>query len=550
MRPFLDECESGISAKLVAESVLKSRSDLSPEISKRLKWLQVRRMEYNTRKGDSVSLLCLTYLIQAYTNSRPLFDARGLYLRIAKNASTGEDQWVVAMRGYDKFTTSRWICAAINSSSPTAEPDFPGVQCYEVVEKVNGCLVMASSICGEIFVATKNAGDVGPLSGSHAIHARKLIREHLSRAGRTEGDLSDYLCSENVTFALELVDDAFEEHIVEYDPEKSSGLYLHGINENIMVHRTRSLDEVSTAAKTFGFLIPTYRRTSRPEDILDICKRYAYPEGSSGFVEGYVIRSFRGDTVHFEKYKTPLYLMCREWKNVARKCAVSQSYNINKLKFALSYIFLFWVHDAKRRGLPELTKDLSRGFHGVRRKFLSFMDSSPRESGPDWGRMNTASFVFKLCSAPEEQGPCYSSPGKEAKITTLSSAYRAGGGLYPCPPSSFGKGVSFVILANCAGTEDLEKRAIQMSRSADICVVESDHPSCSSVHTLIIHILTVSLTARHIFVKKCIVSARSQDLIRRKLKYVYPACSLAYLGSVYSSPPSSLGCIFETPIFP
>lgn len=57
-----------------------------------------------------------------------------------------------------------------------------------------------------------------------------------------------------MSHSLQLADDEFEEHILEYPPDRR-GLYLHGINENIPAFRTWESSKLKPVATEFGFKI-------------------------------------------------------------------------------------------------------------------------------------------------------------------------------------------------------------------------------------------------------------------------------------------------------
>eukprot|EP00842_Homolaphlyctis_polyrhiza_P006573 jgi/Hompol1/6917/HPOL_002474-RA len=174
--------------------------------------------------------------------------ARGLFVR---KATTPGSDWQIAARGYDKFfnvgevPTTSWRFIQEGTVGP-----------YEITLKENGCIIFISSVDGHILVTSKHSlGHAKPGSKpSHAQKGEEWLDKHLKSAGATRKQLSDFLAAHNVTAIFELADDDFEEHILEYPPERS-GLYLHGLNNNTPEFSTWDSNTLADFAKTFGFLL-------------------------------------------------------------------------------------------------------------------------------------------------------------------------------------------------------------------------------------------------------------------------------------------------------
>lgn len=167
--------------------------------------------------------------------------ARGLFI-----AERDGSSYVLA-RGYDKFFNigetkdTTWDALRTTTTGP-----------YEITAKENGCIILISVIEGYLIVTSKNS--VGRALGgqeSHADVGRRWLATHLQRSGKSESDLIDALVKQNLTAVCELADDEFEEHIIAYRPE-ASGLYLHGLNENILGFQSKSMQSVREFAEQFG----------------------------------------------------------------------------------------------------------------------------------------------------------------------------------------------------------------------------------------------------------------------------------------------------------
>lgn len=91
------------------------------------------------------------------------------------------------------------------------------------------------------------ANDQGPRTGE------QWLDIHLERSGKTRKQLAQFLSEHNVTAVFELTDDDFEEHVLEYPPERR-GLHLHGVNFNTIEFRTWPADAIHRFSEQFGFV--------------------------------------------------------------------------------------------------------------------------------------------------------------------------------------------------------------------------------------------------------------------------------------------------------
>ncbi|GKT54506.1 fungal tRNA ligase/adenylyltransferase [Colletotrichum tofieldiae] len=150
--------------------------------------------------------------------------ARGLFT--TKNRRNEPE---IVVRGYDKFFNvgevheTKWENILTRTKGP-----------YELTLKENGCIIFISGLeDGTLLVCSKHStGERGDADISHAIAGERMIEKQLAALGKTKEDLARELRDRNATAVAELCDDSFEEHILEYGPDKA-GLYIHGINLNL-----------------------------------------------------------------------------------------------------------------------------------------------------------------------------------------------------------------------------------------------------------------------------------------------------------------------------
>ena len=139
---------------------------------------------------------------------------------------------------------------------------------YEVSLKENGCIIFVGTVDGHLLVTSKHAlgPHEDPKQTTHAGKGEEWLRKHLTERGRTVEELEAFLSRNDVTAVFEvslsylyltrltrfqLGDDDFEEHILEYPPDRR-GLFLHGLNRNTEHFETWSSDKISQFATDFG----------------------------------------------------------------------------------------------------------------------------------------------------------------------------------------------------------------------------------------------------------------------------------------------------------
>ncbi|GJC80506.1 tRNA ligase 1 [Colletotrichum liriopes] len=170
--------------------------------------------------------------------------ARGLFT--TKNRRNEPE---IVVRGYDKFFNvgevheTKWENILTRTKGP-----------YELTLKENGCIIFISGLeDGTLLVCSKHStGERGDADISHAIAGERMIEKQLAALGKTKEDLARELRDRNATAVAELCDDSFEEHILEYGPDKA-GLYIHGINLNLPEFVTYPSALVQSFGDAWGF---------------------------------------------------------------------------------------------------------------------------------------------------------------------------------------------------------------------------------------------------------------------------------------------------------
>ncbi|KKA27169.1 hypothetical protein TD95_004301 [Thielaviopsis punctulata] len=306
--------------------------------------------------------------------------ARGLFTSMTRNGTPE-----ISVRGYDKFFNigevpeTKWE----NIQAQTRGP-------YELTLKENGCIIFISGLeDGSILVCSKHStGPRGDNEISHSVAGENHLHRQLTKIGRNIQDLARELRARNATAVCELCDDEFEEHILQYGPEKA-GLYLHGINLNLPEFSTYPSVLVQQFAEDWNF---------KKTDMLvmdDIDKVRSFLEGvaESGAydgrdVEGFVIRCRRvsssatatatatassdsySDWFFKYKFEEP-YLMYRQWRECTKAIINGNKPRINKHKTITEKYLLY----AKRRLArdPALAKNyaMNHGIISLREDFLA-----------------------------------------------------------------------------------------------------------------------------------------------------------------------------------
>ncbi|TPX72296.1 hypothetical protein SpCBS45565_g00645 [Spizellomyces sp. 'palustris'] len=316
-----------------------------------------------TKSRNIYSYNCLESL---YRKDPPVFPtlARGLF--VTEVGEDGSGDWKIVIRGYDKFfnvgevASSSWEALSAHTEGP-----------YEVTLKENGCIIFAAALDDDLVVTSKHAlgaGQVretvsdGSTKPSHSQKGEEWVEKHLKSAGRTRPDFVKFLATHDVTAVFELADDDFEEHILEYPPDRR-GLYLHGVNENTPEFRTWESSKLRPIASEFGFKIVdalTMSTLQEVRDFSDSCRATGSYNGRA--IEGFVVRCHRKTPptgMHFFKikYDEP-YLMFREWREVTNRIISGKPMKFNP-RFELTRQYVEWVR-AKLKSDPILFQDYGK----------------------------------------------------------------------------------------------------------------------------------------------------------------------------------------------
>lgn len=236
-----------------AEKLSEFFVNLSNATSGSSKKRRMRCVEYDFAPTNDVILSYSVPFEDVYKKEGKVpSKARGLFIRKAKGEGAAENAVEIVARGYDKFfnidevKSTQW-----NSLQQATSPP------YEMTLKENGCIIFVASVDGHLLITSKHAvGQPYTNDGSPHTHAQmgeKWLDIHLQRSGKTRQELQQFLAKHNVTAVFELTDDDFEEHVLEYPPERR-GLHLHGVNFNTIEFKTWPADAVQAFAEKFGFV--------------------------------------------------------------------------------------------------------------------------------------------------------------------------------------------------------------------------------------------------------------------------------------------------------
>ncbi|KAJ9668609.1 tRNA ligase [Coniosporium apollinis] len=243
--------------------------------------------------------------------------ARGLFTYVNQDG-----KYEIAVRGYDKFFNhgevrkTEWSNVEKNTRGP-----------YELSVKENGCIIFIAGLDdGTLLVCSKHStGPREDADQSHAIAGERWIDKQLKAIGRTREDLARKLREMNATAVAELCDDAFEEHVLAYNPE-SAGLYLHGINLNLPEFVTYPHHILDRFATEWGFKKTMYVMEDDIRQVKSFLDKVAETGAYAGReTEGFVIRCQSRNTPDspwedwFFKYKfEEPYLMYRQWRECTK----------------------------------------------------------------------------------------------------------------------------------------------------------------------------------------------------------------------------------------
>ncbi|KAJ8327945.1 tRNA ligase [Batrachochytrium dendrobatidis] len=303
------------------------------------------------------SYSCVEWAFKKHSDVLPV-QARGLFVRQVPDVP---GSWMIVARGYDKFfnvgevPTTTWDYIEKNTVGP-----------YEITLKENGCIIFIAAVEGHILVTSKHA--LGPSKDSnreapsHADMGERWLDTHLKQSGSTRKELAEFLTEHNITAVFELADDEFEEHILEYPPDRR-GLYLHGINQNTPEFITWSVERLSVFAKRFGFFLVEFLIRDTVADIRALAEECGKTGSYKGRpIEGFVVRSqlnthglsktSQQTTYLFKiKYDEP-YLMFREWREATMAILHGRADRFTP-RHALTGNYMAWVVN-KRKEKPHL----------------------------------------------------------------------------------------------------------------------------------------------------------------------------------------------------
>nr|CAG8540912.1 4063_t:CDS:2 [Entrophospora candida] len=318
-----------------------------------------KRTEYLHKSGITVS----SWKIKEgdYKKSHVLTMARGLFTRKAE-----DERYEIVIRGYNKFFNVGEMKTWKDLMSHTESP-------YELTVKENGCVIFIGGLPGGHLIVTSKHS-TGERQGviSHAVKGTEWVERHLASTKKSPNDLANFLYKNKLTAVAELCDDSFEEHVLPY-PSEISGLYLHGMNYNVIDLKTWPSEKVQEFAREWGF-IPTQYIMKKS---IDEVKEFTDKIGKNGHydgraVEGFVIRTkdrSTGECFFFKvKYDEP-YFMYREWREVTKTILNKKK---PKSKYALTQKYINWVTEKLRTepGLFEGYK-MNHGIIKIREMFLN-----------------------------------------------------------------------------------------------------------------------------------------------------------------------------------
>lgn len=286
----------------------------------------------------------------------------------------------IVIRGYNKFfavdevKNTKWEALERNTKGP-----------YALTLKENGCIIFISALSNStLIVASKHS--MGPIANGTSIHAKMgeiWLDKHLLSCSRTREQLAHKLYQMNATLVAELCDDAFEEHIIEYPPEKR-GLYLHGININQPGFVTYAFDKVCSFALEWGFKQVDYVIF---ETLSELKKFFEESEKTKSYhgreIEGFVIRCksrLSEEDLDFHdfffkyKFKEP-YFMYRRWRELTHSI-ISNTYKTNPRDSNITKEYVAWVRLLlKRQSDLALKYKQNHGIIALRKQFLDEYNS-------------------------------------------------------------------------------------------------------------------------------------------------------------------------------
>lgn len=286
--------------------------------------------------------------------------ARGLFT----HTNNGKPE--IAVRGYDKFFNigevrpTEWHHVEANTRGP-----------YELSVKENGCIIFIAGLDDQTLLVTSKHS-TGPRQDNEANHAHageSWLDKQLAALGKTRADLAKRLRSMNATAVAELCDDAFEEHVLAYTPE-NAGLYLHGINLNLLEFATYSGEQVDIFAKAWGFRGVTYVIKDDIKEVKSFLDKVSETGNYAGRdTEGFVVRCQKRESPNapwhdwFFKYKfEEPYLMYRQWREATKAIIAGKPPKYRKHK-AITDQYLLYARRQLNKN-PRLAEQYKKN-HGI-----------------------------------------------------------------------------------------------------------------------------------------------------------------------------------------
>ncbi|KAJ2768242.1 trna ligase, partial [Coemansia nantahalensis] len=284
--------------------------------------------------------------------------ARGLF-----TGGPEGDETIVA-RGYDKFfnigevARTKWDWIETHTRGP-----------YELSVKEDGYLILAAGIDEgrTLLVTSKHAVNV-PQSEAALAWAQR----HLAQVGRSAEELAGFLHENSATAVFELCDDEFEESILEY-PDRTRGLYLHGIIRNSVDQAMWPSAEVTRVAERFGFHATqyfTFDSAAEGRTFADQVRRDHVLDGRA--IEGFVVRcqTAAGGRPFMFKIKFDSYMLFHEWRDMTNYVVANKSF---RTRYALTEQYAAWVREQLKAN-PEAFDQFgkNKGIIAARKRFIEY----------------------------------------------------------------------------------------------------------------------------------------------------------------------------------
>jgi len=276
-------------------------------------------------------------IIESFNIQESAFKKRNIIPFLARGIFINPEDNSVIVRGYDKFFNigetedTLWKNIEENTVGP-----------FELTLKENGCIIFVSVYEDDLFVTSKHSftsinNDGNLVPNNYSDLGEKWLDKYIKDKRE---QLKKFIKENNVTLVFELIDNDFEEHVLEYSKQED-GLYLHGINENTVEFKTWPSEKVNEVAKEFNLMPVKYQIYS------DIHELKKFADSCNGYynnkaIEGWVIRCKKqdGDTFFFKyKYEEP-YLLYREWREVTKAYI---DHKPVKCKYLKTYGYMEWI---------------------------------------------------------------------------------------------------------------------------------------------------------------------------------------------------------------